>query len=267
MNDGKIHALTTLYKDGDKLENFLQYANDRDVVSVAVRYCSRSIRFASDALRDDEVMLLLANTPNNFSDFDTTDGDSDDDNALVENGFSGLVGGSENNEYNEDMVDEWAVSNLKYASRRIRALKWLVMLFVKCTPLSIIYASRTLRNDVDVALCVVIANARCMKYLSVELRACADFVMSAVMCNGIVLKYASAQLCDDIEVATVAIYNCAFAYKFISDRLKRNPKIALVACDASIRPYTLYDVLKIISNCYLVRGYRMRDSMVCLRLA
>lgn len=80
----------------------------------------------------------------------------------------------------EEFGDAVWKSNLKYASDRLRALKWFVLLFIEKRVGAFKYVSDSLKDDKEVALVAIGKEARCVLWMSDRLQSDEAFMCMAV---------------------------------------------------------------------------------------
>ena len=131
--------------------------------------------------------------------------------------------------------------SLKYASKRLRNDRDVVITAINENPLALEYASNNLKNDKIIIWNVVESNGLLLHLASEELRNDKDIVLPAVKQNGLALKYASKifnksslkgyyhDLQFDMDIVIEAVKNNGHSLIYVPDRLKRNKKIMNIA--------------------------------------
>lgn len=112
---------------------------------------------------------------------------------------------------------------IKYASRRLRANRDLVMISCQNNLSNIIYADKCLRDDFDFMKIFVEMDGTILAHVSLRLKNNKKFVMIAVNQTPVALTYAE-ELKDDPNFVLPIIEKDCSAVDFISNRLKRDRK-------------------------------------------
>ncbi|GBR75752.1 hypothetical protein NO2_0395 [Candidatus Termititenax persephonae] len=141
--------------------------DDREVVLAAVQNNGSALKYASETLRGDKELALLAI-----------------EKAIGSVGYLDLV-----SSLSPELLDD----------------KEVVLAAVNRNGIVLRYASETLRGDREVVLAAVNKNGYALEYASETLRGDREIVLAAVNRNGTVLQYASETLRGDKELALLAI--------------------------------------------------------------
>ncbi|WP_257265834.1 DUF4116 domain-containing protein, partial [Endozoicomonas sp. ONNA2] len=108
------------------------------------------------------------------------------------------------------------------------------------------YASKRVRNDKDVVLPAIAKHPDDLKLASKQLKNDQDVVMASVSQNGYCLSYASPELQDNDMVVKTALAQCAYALQYASERFRSDKGIiqTMIADDISNLQYASKKVLK-----------------------
>jgi len=160
-------------------ENNLNYEennwSNKPYVLKKVENCGTDLQYASDKLKGDKDVVLL---------------------ALIKDSIAALFYASDKLKGDKDVVVTAVGQNgmaLYYASNELKGDKDVVVTAVKQNVKSLKYASYTLQCY-DVVLAAVKENADALKYVSNELKSDKEFILKAMKENNWALQYASNEL-------------------------------------------------------------------------
>lgn len=118
-------------------------------------------------------------------------------------------------------------SALRYASKDLRDDIDLVMRAVQKDPFTIDFASKRLRDEKQVVMAAVVREGYVLTYVSERFRDDNDVMRAAVAENGYMLRYASERLKDDIEIVRLAVGSHPDAIRHASKRIRENLELLL----------------------------------------
>jgi hypothetical protein len=221
-----------------------EFASDRlrgdfNITMEAITLNSDMLKFASDELKDNELIVRTANSIANAS-----DRLRNDYNLLLDiiqfNPFE-IYFASESLKDNPSIINAAILRNsltLEFASDRLRGDRQIVNIAVISNGLVLEYVSDSLRNDFDIVKNAVLSNGKSLEFASDKLQNNRDIVSAAVSNDGRALKYASNSLRDDLGIVETALMifpveNIAYSqviaesFNYISDRLRLDYSIVL----------------------------------------
>ena len=121
---------------------------------------------------------------------------------------------------------------LKYATKRLKKDKVIVLAAVSTSHRAIGFADIELKNDPEVVLRAIEHSHRSFYYAGKAMQSNRDIVLKVVAVSGCLLRHASLELRDDYEVVHKAARQCGEALRYASDRLKSSRSLALIAAES-----------------------------------
>jgi len=178
------------------------YWNDKQQVLKEVKKYGRSLKYASDVLKNDKIVVLEAVKNKGMSLKYASDALQDDKEIVLE-----AVNQNEN--------------ALQYASENLKNDKEFVLEVVKKNGLAVHYLKYKLENDKEIALEAVKQNGLSLQYVSHKRRKDKGVVLEAVKQNSKSLEYADETLRKDKEFILEAIKQTSdiFLWRCINNKL------------------------------------------------
>lgn len=221
--------------------------NNRDVIARQVAIDGLKLIYASDALRDDHELVMIALSNNGFALRYASDRLRNDRDVVIY-AMSNNVLALQYVLCEKLKKDRTFI--LQAVSRNVECLRYLdphlcddkeVIMSAKAEPLSLVWAGIELGNDKVVVMDAVSKNGKNLKYTSYRLRADKEVVLSAVRECGNSFIFASKDLRGDREVAMCAISSggsADFVMPKISAELKADEEFITFAIDKSWAYFT-----------------------------
>jgi len=203
-------GLPKIYKKNkDILMSAIEHNGDG--ISDIISYACDIISYASDDLKDNEEIGLLAVSKNGhnlqYLSKRVRGIRYIVEAAVGQNGDS-ISHASDTLKDDEEIV-MLAVSqnghNLLYASKRVRGIRDIVIKAVRMHGASISYASDPLKDDEEIVMLAVLQDGHNLQYASERVRGIKDIVKAAVNQNGISIYYASDELKADDEIIKLSV--------------------------------------------------------------
>ncbi len=228
--DDKILMLDIIiHRNGD----VLKYASnrlrdDKEVVLLAVKSSGWSLQYASDRLSDDKEVVLFAVKQYWGAWYEASPRLRKDKDVVIEaikNNIYLL------NDVSFDLVDdkEFMLRAISidalaycYVSERLKNDRDLIILAVKKDGMIIKELPSEFKDDKEIATIAVSRGPNILEYVSPRLKDDRDVVLKSVSIDGSSLQDASDRLKDDKELVIIAIRNAFEAYLDASERLKND---------------------------------------------
>jgi hypothetical protein len=210
-------------KKNPKIIPFLSpsFLENKDFILKIVPYCKKVLQFTSEALKNDQevVMLSTQSHPNsfNYSSLEL----KDDEHFMLKC-------------YNRNTF-----LILEFASPRIKKNEEIMLKFIKKSPLGMSFVPNTLLQSGDFML-------KCLKYIPEsfsfsfaskfipkELKGNRDFALQAVKIDGLIIGFLDPKFKKDEELYLEALKQNGSSIRYLSDELKNNSSIGMLAVDRS----------------------------------
>jgi hypothetical protein len=139
-------------------------------------------------------------------------------------------------------------SILKYASKKLKNKKNIVMIVIKKNWKELEYASFRLRNNVDFMLEALTINGSALQYATNYLKNNGLIVLTAIKYNTYAIRHASYNIKNSKAFAMLIIINFPEIFQFLSDNLKNDKDIIrIVITKYNNKKYSYYDIFRNIS--------------------
>ncbi len=207
------------------------YADDEEIVRIAVETNGRNLIYASDRLKNnvDICKIAFMQSSDAFEDKSLSKSRSVivSDREFIKEYLSKAKTPRIPEEYRDD--DEIAAlglytrgDNFFTISERLRGSKNHAMIAFETCGDCLKYASDRIKDDKDVVKVAVKNSGYALMYASAALKGDKDIVELAVKNSGTALKYASDSLKDDDNIVKAAVESDCEAFEYASDRLKKD---------------------------------------------
>lgn len=205
--------------DASKLGWFsFKHRDTVSIVSTAIESMPVSLAFASDRIKDNETIVIMALN-------------------------------SQKRLLKKSLI-RFALSPLKFSSYRIRDTREIVELAIEINPYALKYASVRLRSDKEIVIKAVDLDLNTFGCASYDLLNDKDFVLELVQkySSPLLLDNASFSLRDNEDLIVKAIRNTrGLAFHYASSRLTSDPKIvseAICAGDVSLISHASHELFR-----------------------
>ena len=185
------------------------FKDDKDIISVAVKYYGLALQFASEALQSDKEVVLIAITNNGLAlQFASKALRAEKEVVLIAITNKGLA--------------------LEHVSEDFKSDRDLVLIAIKNNGLALEHASANFKADIDLVLIAITNNGLALKHASKKFKSDRGLVLIAIKNNGLALEHASAKFKADRYIVTIAINNNDLAFQHASNNLREDIEIFLL---------------------------------------